>query len=135
MSSLRCRSERPPMVCVGAIRQGERILLTFTRPYFGTASSMSKTFAVSTYSGGSSSSEWIERRPDLRSRLSCARSIRIWLALASASILWFKDRSGAVDVFEDVVLVAVTMGGESTHPRRVIKANLTNSSPPQAEVH
>ena len=30
--------------------------MTFTRPYFGTASSMSKTFAVSTYSGGSSSS-------------------------------------------------------------------------------
>jgi hypothetical protein len=47
--------------------------------------------------------------------LSCARSTRIWLALASASILWFKDRSGAVELFADVVLVAVTMGGESTH--------------------
>jgi hypothetical protein len=57
------------------------------------------------------------------------------LALASASILWFKDRSGAVDVFEDVVLVAVTMGGESTHPRRAIKANPPNSSLPQPELH
>jgi hypothetical protein len=57
------------------------------------------------------------------------------LALASASILWFKDRSGAVEVFEDVVLVAVAMGGESTHPWRVIKANFANSSLPQPEVH
>jgi hypothetical protein len=38
-------------------------------------------------------------------------------------------------VFEDVVLVAVAMGGESTHPGRVIKANLANSSLPQPEVH
>jgi hypothetical protein len=28
-----------------------------------------------------------------------------------------RERSGAVEVFADVVLVAVTMGGESTHPR------------------
>jgi len=28
-----------------------------------------------------------------------------------------------MDVFEDVVLVAVAMGGESTHPRAVIKRN------------
>ena len=81
--------------CSGAIRQWARILLTLTRPYLGTASSMSKTFAVSTYSGGSSRSEWIERRPALRSRLSCARWMRIWLARASASILWLSDRSGA----------------------------------------
>jgi hypothetical protein len=33
------------------------------------------------------------------------------------------------------VLVAVAMGGESTHPRPVIKANLANSSLPQPEVH
>src|SRR5580693_73533 len=122
MSSLRWRSDSPPIVLLGAIRQWERILLTFTRPYFGTASSMSKTFAVSTYSGGSSRSGWIERRPAFRSRLSWARSIRIWLARASASILWFRDRSGAVELFEDPVLVAVTMGGESTHPALAIKA-------------
>jgi hypothetical protein len=45
------------------------------------------------------------------------------LALANASILWFKDLSGAVELFEDVVLVAVAMGGESTHPRAAIKTN------------
>jgi hypothetical protein len=43
------------------------------------------------------------------------------LALASASILWFNDRSGAVEVFVDVLPVAVTMGGESTDPRAPIK--------------
>jgi hypothetical protein len=47
--------------------------------------------------------------------------MRIWLALASASILWFSDRSGAVEVFEDVVPVAGAMGGESTHQRHTIK--------------
>ena len=57
----------------GEMRQSCRTLLTFTRPYLGTASSMSKTFAVSTYSGGSSSRSWMLRRPALRSRLSCAR--------------------------------------------------------------
>ena len=53
------------MVLLGEMRHWARTLLTFTRPYFGTASSMSKTFAVSTYSGGSSSSRsWIDsRRP------------------------------------------------------------------------
>ena len=34
------------------MRQGCRTLLALTRPYFGTASSMSKTFAVSRKSGG-----------------------------------------------------------------------------------
>src|SRR5471030_1516587 len=121
MSSERWRSERPPIVLLGAMRQWTRILLTLTRPYLGTASSMSKTLAVSTYSGGSRRSWWIERRPDLRSRLSCARWMRISLALASASILWLSHRSGAVEVFVDVGPVAVTMGGESTHPWASIK--------------
>src|SRR5271154_1896336 len=103
------------------MRQWARILLTFTRPYLGTARSMSKTLAVSTYSGGSSSSEWIERRPAFRSRLSCARCTRIWFALASASILWLSDRSGVVEMLVGVVPVAVTMGGESTHQRPAIK--------------
>src|ERR1700704_1556083 len=134
ISSERCRSERPPIVLLGAIRQWARILLTLTRPYFGTASSMSKTFAVSTYSGGFSSRAWIERRPALRSRFSCARLIRIWFALASASILWFSDRSGAIDVFVDVVLVAVAMGGESTHTKTAIKTKSANSSEAQLEV-
>src|SRR5271167_941779 len=134
MSSLRWRSESPPIVLLGAMRQWARILLTLTRPYLGTASSMSNTLAVSTYSGGLSSSEWMERRPALRSRLSSARLTRIWLARASASILWFKDRSGAMEGFEDVLLVAVDMGGESTHQRRAIKCKTTNSPAPQPEV-
>jgi hypothetical protein len=46
-SSLRCRSDRPPIVLLGEIRQCVRMRLTFTRPYFGTASSRSKTLAVS----------------------------------------------------------------------------------------
>ena len=50
-SSPRCRSESPPIVLLGEIRHCERILLTFTRPYFGTASRRSKTLAVSRYSG------------------------------------------------------------------------------------
>jgi len=35
-----------------------------------------------------------------------------------------RDRSGAIEGFEDVVRVAVAMGGESTHQRVTIKANL-----------
>src|SRR5262249_5317435 len=35
ISSLRCRSESPPIVLEGEIRQWARILLTFTRPYLG----------------------------------------------------------------------------------------------------
>jgi hypothetical protein len=34
-----------------------------------------------------------------------------------------RDRSGAIEGFEDVVRVAVAMGGESTHQRVTIKAN------------
>jgi hypothetical protein len=49
------------------------------------------------------------------------------LARASASIRWFKDRSGAIacvkGIVSPAVSVAVTMGGESTHRRRTIKEN------------
>jgi hypothetical protein len=34
---------------------------------------------------------------------------------------WLSERSGAVEVLEDVVPVAVAMGGESTHRGRVMK--------------
>ena len=47
-SSPRCRSDSPPIVFDGEILHWLRILLVFTRPYLGTASSMSKTLAVST---------------------------------------------------------------------------------------
>src|SRR5271165_7211197 len=116
------------------MRQWARILLTFTRPYLGTASSMSNTLAVSTYSGGSSSSEWIERRPAFRSRLSSARLTRISFALARASIRWFKDLSGAMEVVDDGLPVAVDIGGESTRQRRAIKTKAANSPAPQPEV-
>jgi hypothetical protein len=39
-----------------------------------------------------------------------------------------------MNVLEDVVLVAVAMGGESTHRRATIKGNQTNSAIPQPEV-
>jgi hypothetical protein len=45
-----------------------------------------------------------------------------------------RDRSGAIDVLEDVVLVAVAMGGESTHQKAPIKTNVPNSSEAQPEV-
>jgi hypothetical protein len=37
-------------------------------------------------------------------------------------------------VLEDVVLVAVAMGGESTHTKQAIKTNLPNSAEAQLEV-
>src|SRR4051794_30653986 len=105
-SSVRWRCERPPMVLLGEIRHWTRTLLTFTRPYFGTARSMSKTFAVSTNSGGSRSRSWMLERPALRSRFSCARRVRIWFARSSASILWTSERSGAATEGLDGVFVA-----------------------------
>ena len=53
-------------------------------PDLGEASTMSKTFAVSRYGGGSSSSAPIDTLRALRSRLSCARSARTSFALPSA---------------------------------------------------
>ena len=55
-SSARWRTERPPIVFDGEIRHWLRIRFTFTRPYLGTASIRSKTFAEPRYSGGSISS-------------------------------------------------------------------------------
>jgi hypothetical protein len=39
-----------------------------------------------------------------------------------------------MEVFEDVVRVAVAMGGESTHQRRAMRAKLPNSPIPELEV-
>ena len=90
--------------------------ITFTRPYFGTARSRSKTFAVSTYSGGSRSSPWIWARPALRSRFSLARRVRMSFARCRASMRWVRDRSGARPA--ECVLAgdweAAGMGGDST---------------------
>src|SRR5207248_9977145 len=109
------------MVLLGEIRHCWRILLAFTRPYLGTASSMSKTFAVSTHAGGSSSSRWIEARPDLRSRLSCARLVRISLARWSASIPCINDRSGAAVRGSESVTGA--MDGDTTYPHAAGKGD------------
>src|SRR5215218_7933838 len=56
---------------------------------------MSKIFAVATYSGGVARMPSIPTRPALRSFLSWARLTRMSLALASASIRWWCDRTGA----------------------------------------
>jgi len=85
-SSARWRSLRPPNVLLGETRQPCRILVAFTLPTFGRANSMSNTFAASRYAGGSSSSAPIDTLPALRSRFSCARSVRTSLALVSASM-------------------------------------------------
>src|SRR5688572_3653695 len=124
-SSLRCRSERPPIVLLGEIRHCVRIRLAFTRPYLGTASSRSNTLAVRRYSGGSSRSAWIWALPAFRSRFSRARSVRISLARLSASIRWVNDRSGAAP---EVVLEGVSAagegigGGHTTHGQRAVNA-------------
>jgi hypothetical protein len=60
--------------------------LVFTRPYLGTASSMSKTFAVITYSGGSSRIAWMLARFAFRSFFNLARAVRMSFARFSASI-------------------------------------------------
>src|SRR3954471_729585 len=83
------------MVFDGEIRHWFRIRLVFTRPYLGTAISMSMTLAVWTYSGGSMSSVWIFCLLPLRSRFSWARLERMSFALLRASIRWSSDRSGA----------------------------------------
>src|SRR5215203_7542285 len=134
MSSARWRSERPPIVFEGEIRHWLRIRFVFTRPYFGTASSMSKTLAVSTYSGGSSSRSWIETRAPFRSRFSWARRVRISLARCNAFIRWVSDRSGAATAGLGGVLVAGGMGGESTSHTRADKEKGLNSARPQVEV-
>src|SRR5215207_3830715 len=99
------------MVLLGEMRHWVRTLLTFTRPYFGTASIMSKTLAVSTQSGGSLRICVIDTRAPLRSRLSWARRERIWLARCSASIRWCSERSGVAVCFGVVVWDGGDIGG------------------------
>ena len=96
------------------VRHCSSTLFTLTRPYFGTARSMSKTLAVSMYSGGSRRRSWMDARPALRSRLSWARRVRISFARPSASIRCRSDSSGAAtpEVFVGVFTAGGT--GEST---------------------
>src|SRR3954453_9671072 len=134
ISSARWRSERPPIVFDGEIRQNCKTLLTFTRPYFGTARSMSKTFAVSMKSGGSIRRRWMLARPAFRSRLSPARLVLISLARWSASMRWTRERSGAAVVGLIGVFVAGGMGGESTALGAADKGSSANSPAPELEV-
>src|SRR6476660_2865329 len=123
------------MVLLGEIRHCWRILLTLTRPYFGTARSMSKTLAVSRYSGGSVSRAWIVTRPPLRSRLSCARRVRMSLARWSASIRWVRERSGAEDCLAGALSVVGGMGGEYTDAPGLRNPIGPNSHEARPEVH
>src|SRR5581483_1384131 len=66
-----------------------------TRPNFGTAISMSNTFAVETYSGGSRRICSIETAPDFRSFFNWARLTRMSFARLSASMRWSSERTGA----------------------------------------
>src|SRR6185436_4199344 len=102
----------------GEIRHVCRTLLTLTRPYFGTASIMSNTLAVSTQSGGCRSTSWIEARPALRSRLSCARRVRIWFARLRASIRCTRDLSGVAAERVAVVWAAGGIEKALFHPTR-----------------
>ena len=73
-------------------------------------------------------------RPALRSRLSCARRVRISFARSSASIRWTSERSGAATEGLAGVFVGGRHGGESTSERRAGNPNSTNSARPQLEV-
>src|SRR5262249_60067489 len=78
-------------------------------PYLGTAMIMSKAFAESTYSGGSMSSCSTFTLPAFRSRFSCARAVRISLALRSAFIRCSWVLSGTAD---EVSTEETTGGGD-----------------------
>ena len=106
MSSVRWRSERPPTVFDWLIRQWLSSRAALTRPNFGTAISMSNTFAVETYSGGSSRISSIWTAPSLRSFFSLARLTRMSFALFKASIRWSSDRRGAWACVFDVTMSA-----------------------------
>ena len=60
--------------------------MALTRPNFGTAMRMSKTFAVATYSGGFSRIFSMSASPFLRSRFSWARFTRMSFARCRASM-------------------------------------------------
>src|SRR6185312_14109535 len=95
ISSVRCRSDRPPTVFDWLMRHVFRNRAAFTRPNFGTAIRMSITFAVSTYSGGLPRIVSIRTRPSFRSFFSFARRTRTSFARLSASIRWSSERRGA----------------------------------------
>src|SRR4051794_22031174 len=107
------------MVLEGEIRHWLRIRFVFTLPYLGTASSMSKTLAVITYSGGSSRSALMLALPALRSFFSFALAVRMSLARRSASILWSSDLSGAeAEVLTEVGICAASIAAARERARK-----------------
>ena len=73
-SSPRWRSDRPPTVFDWLIRHWVSTRVALTRPSLGTASRMSKTFAVSRYSGGFQENIGDPTWPPRRSRFRRARA-------------------------------------------------------------
>ena len=123
------------MVLLGEIRQVCRTLLTFTRPYLGTASSMSKTLAVSTQSGGVEQHWWIDVAARLEVALQlCAAGANLVAHGCSASMRWTSDLFGSIAANESSMCVAGGIGGESIIPGATDQAQGANSLRPQPEV-
>jgi hypothetical protein len=126
-SSTRWRAVRPANVLLGETRQLLRILVAFTRPTLGRASIMSKTLAVSRYSGGSSSRALMDSLPALRSRLSCDRVVRTSFALLSALRRWSGLRLGVAECSSGELWIGEvrsglrTTGGSPRHARGSIE--------------
>ena len=119
-----------------------RIRFVLTRPYLGTASSMSKTLAVNRYSGGASRTSVIVVRPALRSRFSWALAVRMLFARLRASIRWSRDRSGASGGLDTVFEVGAMEGREYSHPGATCRPekaetarNRANPPQPQLKVY
>ena len=83
------------MVFASAMRQWERARLARAGPMPGTATSSSRTRAVCAHGGGSARIRVSSTELAARSRLSCARALRTWLAFASACSRCSGERTGA----------------------------------------
>ena len=64
------------------------------------------------------SSLWIDTRPAFRSRLSCARRVRMTFAFLRASIRWLRLRSGAAVCLVGELAGRRHRGGDTTHGSR-----------------
>ena len=80
------RWEGAKLAAFGMTRHRSNNLLALTRPYFGTASTRSRTLAVATHGGGSERTVEMVTSPLRRASLSRARSERMSFARRRASI-------------------------------------------------
>ena len=132
-SSVRWRSERPPIVLLGEMRQVCRTLFALTRPYLGPPAAGRTPSPWRGSPGASRSSPSMDTRPPLRSRLSCARRVRISFARRSASMRWWRLRSGAARAWSGSSWPA--HGAASLHTDRGPRPRRgPNSPPPRSEV-